>query len=96
MVIGEDNMLYCLVCIDKDDSLQKRIMNRTEHLSYVAETNVVKYAGPFLSEDDVMIGSLIVIDVEDLSAAEDWAENDPYNKAELFRRKEIFKFNHLI
>ena len=89
-------MLYCLICIDKKSSLQKRMVNRAEHLSYVAETGIVKYAGPFLSEDDAMIGSLIIIDAEDLSVAEDWAKNDPYNKAGLFQRREMFRFKHLI
>ena len=57
-------MLYCLICQDKENAIETRMQNREDHLKYVAETNVVKYAGPFLSEDDTMIGSLIVIDVE--------------------------------
>ena len=89
-------MLYCLVCIDKDNSIQTRMQNREDHLKYVAETSVVRYAGPFLSEEDVMMGSLIVIDVENRKAAENWSENDPYKKANLFKRTEIFKFKHLI
>jgi len=43
-----------------------------------------------------MIGSLIVIDVEDRAEAEKWSENDPYKKADLFQRTEIFKFKHLL
>ena len=71
-------------------------MNRAEHLNYVAETGIVEYAGPFLSGDDVMIGSLIIIGAEDLSIKEDWAKNDSYNKAGLFKRGEIFRFKHPI
>ncbi len=56
----------------------------------------MKYAGPFLSEDDTMIGSLIVIDVENKNEAKKWSENDPYKKAGLFGKVEIFKFKHLI
>jgi len=89
-------MLYCLVCIDRENSIETRMQNREDHLKYVAETNVVKFAGPFLSEEDTMIGSLIVIDVDDKEAAELWSKNDPYKKADLFRRTEIFKFKHLI
>jgi uncharacterized protein YciI len=89
-------MLYCLVCIDKEDSIETRMQNREEHLRYVKETNVVKFAGPFLSEEDTMIGSLIVIDVENKEAAELWSINDPYKKADLFKKIEIFKFKHLI
>ena len=41
-------MLYCLVCIDKENSIETRMENREDHLKYVAETNVVKFAGPVL------------------------------------------------
>ena len=89
-------MLYCLVCIDKENSIETRMENREDHLKYVAETNVVKFAGPFLSEEDIMLGSLIVIDVDSKEAAESWSKNDPYKKADLFQRTEIFKFKQLI
>ena len=55
-------MLYCLICQDKENAIETRMQNREDHLKYVAETNVVKYAGPLLSEKDTMIGSLIVIE----------------------------------
>ena len=38
-------MLYCLVCIDRENSIETRMQNREDHLKYVAETNVVKFAG---------------------------------------------------
>jgi uncharacterized protein YciI len=31
-----------------------------------------------------MCGSLLILDVEDMAAAQAWAENDPYAKAGLF------------
>ena len=40
-------MLYCLICQDKENAIETRMQNREDHLKYVAETNVVKYAGPF-------------------------------------------------
>ena len=89
-------MLYCLICIDRENSIETRMLNREAHLNYVEETNVVKFAGPFLSEEDTMIGSLIVIDVDSKEAAETWSKNDPYKKADLFQKTEIFKFKHLI
>ena len=69
-------MLYCLVCLDKENAIETRMANREDHLKYVVETDVVKYAGPFLSENEDMIGSLIVIDVEDRAEAEKWSENE--------------------
>ena len=89
-------MLYCLMCQDKENAIETRMQNREDHLKYVAETNVVKYAGPLLSEENTMIGSLIVIEVHNKGEAEEWSENDPYKKAGLFDKVEIFKFKQLI
>ena len=48
-------MLYCLMCQDKENAIETRMQNREDHLKYVAETNVVKYAGPLLSEEDTCL-----------------------------------------
>ena len=77
-------MLVALITTDKAGALQTRLDNRDAHLAYIAETGVVAMAGPFLNEGGAMCGSLIVLDVEDMTAAENWAANDPYNKAGLF------------
>ncbi|MEO0905850.1 MAG: YciI family protein, partial [Pseudomonadota bacterium] len=57
---------------------------REAHLAYIADTGVVEMAGPILDADGQMCGSLIVLEVDDLAAAQAWAENDPYAKAGLF------------
>ena len=89
-------MLYCLICQDKENAIKTRMQNREDHLKYVAETNVVKYAGPFLSEEDTMIGSLIVIDVHNKDEAKEWSKNDPNKKPNLFEKVEFFKFKQLL
>jgi uncharacterized protein YciI len=58
--------------------------NREAHLAYIAETGVVEMAGPVLDDDGQMCGSLIVLEVANLAAAQAWADNDPYAKAGLF------------
>ena len=50
-------------------------------------------AGPFLSDTGDMIGSLVILNVPDLAAAQDWAANDPYAKAGLFETVEIKPYN---
>jgi uncharacterized protein YciI len=77
-------MQVCLIAIDKPDALQIRIDNREAHLAYVSETGVVDLAGPFLDADGNMCGSLLILNVGNMSEAETWAENDPYAKAGLF------------
>ena len=77
-------MRIALMTTDKPGALQVRKDNRDAHLAYIKETGVVEMAGPFLDADGEMCGSLIVMDVADMAAAEAWAANDPYAKAGLF------------
>ena len=77
-------MRFALMTKDKPGALQTRMDNREAHLAYIAETGVVEMAGPVLDDDGQMCGSLIVLEVEDMAAAQAWAENDPYAKAGLF------------
>lgn len=77
-------MHFALIATDKPDSLQIRLDNRDAHLAYVAQTGVVDLAGPFLDRDGNMSGSLLILALDTMAEAENWAENDPYAKAGLF------------
>lgn len=77
-------MRVALICTDKPGALQIRVDNRPAHLAYIAATGVVEMAGPFLDSEGRMIGSLIILSVDSLQAAKDWAANDPYAEAGLF------------
>lgn len=77
-------MLIALVAKDKPNHLQTRKDNRDAHLAYIEATGVVNQAGPLLDEAGEMAGSLVILDVTDMAAAEAWAESDPYAKAGLF------------
>lgn len=77
-------MRFALMTKDTPGALQTRLDNRDAHLAYIAETDVVEMAGPVLDDDGQMCGSLIVLEVADLAAAQAWADNDPYAKAGLF------------
>ena len=77
-------MRFALMTKDKPDALQTRLDNRDAHLAYIAETGVVEMAGPVLDNAGQMCGSLIVLEVADMAAAQAWADNDPYARAGLF------------
>ncbi len=87
---------YALICIDKPDSLALRQSTREAHLAYVAETGVVVQAGPFLDDDEQMIGSLLILDVPDRAAAQDWGANDPYFHAGLFETVQIYRWKKVV
>ena len=89
-------MLIALIARDKPGALQTRTDNREKHLAYIKETGVVSQAGPLLDEGGEMCGSLVILDVEDMSTAEGWAENDPYAKAGLFESVELIPWKKVI
>lgn len=88
-------MRVALICIDKTGALQTRLDNRAAHLAHIESSGVVEMAGPFL-QDGTMIGSLIILDVADMAAAEDWAAQDPYAKAGLFQSVTLREWKKVI
>jgi uncharacterized protein len=89
-------MRVALICLDKPDGLQTRKDNRDAHLAYIEATGVVELAGPFLDPEGRMTGSLIVLNVERLDDAADWAKADPYAKAGLFQSVAIREWRKVI
>ncbi len=88
--------LFAVICTDKAEALQLRLDTREAHLAYIRSTGVVTQAGPFLNEGGQMCGSLVVLDVENRAAAEDWAANDPYAMAGLFAKVRIEEWKKVI
>jgi uncharacterized protein YciI len=43
-----------------------------------------------------MVGSLVILDVGDMKEAQDWANNDPYARAELFSGVELIPWKKVI
>lgn len=89
-------MRVALITRDKPGALQIRLDNRDAHLAYIAETGVVEMAGPFLDADGAMCGSMIIMNVENLSDAHAWADNDPYAKAGLFEKVRIEEWKKVV
>jgi hypothetical protein len=88
-------MPFALICRDKPGALEVRKANRDAHLAYAAEHPVL-IGGPMLDEAGAMIGSLLILDVEDRSAAEAFAADDPYAQAGLFETVEIRAWKRVI
>jgi uncharacterized protein YciI len=89
-------MLVALMAYDKDGALELRKANRDAHVTYLKSSDVVQQAGPFLNEAGEMCGSLIILDVTDVAAAQKWAANDPYANAGLFREVTLMPWNKVI
>ncbi len=89
-------MRVALICTDKVNALQTRLDNRAAHLTHIQATGVVEMAGPFLDPEGQMTGSLIVLNVETLQDAKDWAAADPYALAGLFASVDIREWKKVI
>ncbi len=89
-------MRVALICHDKPDHLHIRQANRAAHLDHIAVSGVVEMAGPFLSPEGAMTGSLVVLNVDTLAQAQDWAAADPYAKAGLFASVTITEWKKVI
>jgi hypothetical protein len=89
-------MLIALICRDKPGALPVRQENRAAHLAYLrASAAQVVLAGPLL-DDGAMAGSLIVLDMADMAAAQDWSAADPYAQAGLFASVEMMEWKRVI
>ena len=78
-------MQFVIQCEDIPNGLELRMATRPAHMDYLkAQDAHVLGAGPFLNDQDQMIGSLLIVDFPSEAEARVFAENDPYAKAGLF------------
>lgn len=87
--------LFAVICRDKPGALQVRLDTRDAHLAHIRDSGIVAMAGPMM-EDGQMCGSLVVLDTDDLAAAQAWAAGDPYKAAGLFASVDVIAWNKVI
>ena len=67
-----------------------RAATREAHLAWAGSQPLkIRLGGPFLTADDGMAGSLIVVEAPDLAAARALHADDPYTKAGLYERSTV-------
>ena len=88
-------MQYIIRSFDKSDSLSVRLENRDKHVEYVKSQSVkLLLAGPLMNDETGdPIGTLLIVEADERSDVEDYADNDPYNKAGLFQDSQITAIN---
>lgn len=91
-------MHFVVFCIDKPGHQQVRLDNRPAHLEFLkANADKIVTAGPMQTDDGQgMVGSMLVLDVADRKAAEDFAKADPYAKANLFESTRVMRWKQVI
>jgi len=85
---------YAVFATDKPGMREIRERVRPSHRSYLRSAShagvFVRLGGPTLAaECDVMNGTLLVVEADDMAAVMQFVENDPYSKEGLFARVEV-------
>ena len=95
-------VLYAIISEDVEDSLGKRMSARPAHvkrLQALQDEGRLVLAGPHPAVDSDnpgdagFTGSLVVAEFDNLQAAQQWADSDPYNDAGVYAKVTVKPFN---
>jgi uncharacterized protein YciI len=98
-------MLYAIISEDNDDSLEKRLSARPAHLErlqLLKNEGRLILAGPHPAIDSEdpgstgFTGSLIVAEFESLEKAQQWADDDPYITAGVYKQVTVKPFKKVL
>jgi len=78
-------MDFIVYAEDKPHSLHIRQASREDHLGWLKAPSEVKLliAGPWLDDEGVMRGSLLIVEADSKNTVLSWLANDPYKAAGL-------------
>ncbi len=84
-------MQYLVIAYDNDNALDRRLSVRDEHVAGVkklmAEGKIIN-AGALI-EDEKMVGSTLYIDFESDDDLDEWLENEPYVRNNVWNMDEF-------
>ncbi|MEO2266137.1 YciI family protein [Pseudoalteromonas pernae] len=98
-------MLYMIYSTDVENSLEKRLAARPDHLARLKELDAqgrLFVAGPLPAIDSEnpgeagFTGSLVIAEFESLQAAREWAANDPYIAAGVYENSVVKPYKKVL
>ena len=90
-------MAYLITCTDKENSLDLRLSTREKHIKYLKKIKrKLILAGPILDKNDNPVGTVLVVDFDELTAVREFLNEDPYSKVNLFKEVNIIRFKKVI
>ena len=98
-------MWYAIISQDVEDSLEKRLAARPDHLARVktlVDEGRLLIAGPHPAVDSPdpgpagFTGSLIIAEFDSLEAARRWADEDPYVLAGVYENVTVKPFKRVL
>ncbi len=86
--------LYAVTTVDKPGMSEARAAIRQTHLDYLARhKDAVVLGGVTYAADDAKDGSVWIVNLPDLAAAEAFVANEPFVKAGLFQSIRLRRMN---
>ena len=84
--------LYALIARDPGPERRQRARPaHLEHMNRLDEAGRVRHGGPLIDGDNNAVGSLIIVEAENLGDAKATFARDPYLVDEVFERYEILE-----
>lgn len=83
---------FVMYCLDGEKGAELRPQIRERHLAHLRGSGLVRIAGPMLDADGKPVGSLLIIEAEDIEAVRQFSAADPYSMAGVFASVEIRPF----
>ncbi len=84
-------MLISLICMDKPNSGAIRAETRPAHLDYLKSMGpAIIFAGAMTNDaGDAVVGSKFLLEMDDMAAAQSFADGDPYAAKSLFQSTDL-------
>ena len=90
-------MTYLITCTDKENSIDLRLSTREEHIKYLKKLKKkLILAGPILDKNNNPVGTVLIVDFDNLNAVKKFLNEDPYSKVNLFNDIKIVRFKKVI
>tara|TARA_Y100000782_G_scaffold17213_1_gene17668 strand:- start:48811 stop:49110 length:300 start_codon:yes stop_codon:yes gene_type:complete len=98
-------VFYAIISEDIENSLEKRLAARPDHIARLKELNEegrLLIAGPHPAIDSEdpgsagFTGSLVVAEFPSLTEAQQWADNDPYISAGVYKKVTVKPYKKVL
>ena len=90
-------MQFIITAHDGENMLEKRMAVRSRHLEGMAKLGKhIVCAGGLLDDEGKMKGSILILDLEDRAALDDYLKNEPYVTEHVWENIEVEVINVVI
>lgn len=91
-------MYFLVYTQDRENSEIIRKANRVDHHTWLRQSTeiVIHMAGPWMDDEERMLGSVMVVEADNKQVVENWLLEDPYRHVDLVASAKVIPFNWAI